>query len=470
MKKLLANILKVSMSNIISLLSGVLMGFIVPKMLGLEGYANYKIYTLYLTYIALLSLGFGDGLYLKFSGLDRDDIDDQQMRYYIQKYNKQLGVLFLIVIVLTITICPNKYRFICLALAVTILTSQTVAVYQNISLLTSRFNEYSSRVILKSFMTSALVVICYVFYKLYKIEISYQLFIIGIIFIDIVLALWYMKVYKSFCFGKVIYKDYDPEYYKLLLLGFPLLLSNMAGTIFLNLDRQFVSILFSKSDYAVYAFAYNMMTLITIMTSAVSLVLFPSLKKVENLEVKKYLEKYMMPFNTVVGVGLCVYFPLCVFIPYFLPKYIAAIEIFRIVLPGLILSTTVSVILINFYKLENKIKIYFSMTIISMVISVISNYLAYKIFKSYQAISWASIFSIFVWYTLCVIYFIKKYKVSYIKNTLYIFIVGLGFYVVTGYIQNPFMGLGIYLIYIIFISSFFYISYIKSLTKKMFYR
>ena len=70
MGKFLKNIMKVSMSNIMSLLSGILVGFIVPKMMGMEGYANYKIYTLYLTYIALLSLGLGDGIYLKFSGVN----------------------------------------------------------------------------------------------------------------------------------------------------------------------------------------------------------------------------------------------------------------------------------------------------------------------------------------------------------------------------------------------------------------
>lgn len=40
MYKFMRNIFKVLFSNIISLLSGVLVGFLVPKMMGLVGYAN----------------------------------------------------------------------------------------------------------------------------------------------------------------------------------------------------------------------------------------------------------------------------------------------------------------------------------------------------------------------------------------------------------------------------------------------
>lgn len=254
MKKFLINILKVSFSNVLSLLSGVLVGFAVPKMLGLVGYANFKIYTLYLTYIALLSLGLGDGLYLRFSGMDRDELDINQIRYYLHKYYKQLFIFAFAALVLTILFAPNDYKFIFIALSLTIISSQIIAVHQNISIITSRFNEYSIRVIAKAILTILLVSILIIQYKHFGEEIYYQEYIIGVVIIDYILAVWYIYTYREFSFGITNYSaTQNNRYSDLLLLGFPLLVSNMAGSIFLNLDRQFVSILFIKEDYAIYA-------------------------------------------------------------------------------------------------------------------------------------------------------------------------------------------------------------------------
>lgn len=457
MKKFLINILKVSFSNVLSLLSGVLVGFAVPKMLGLVGYANFKIYTLYLTYIALLSLGLGDGLYLRFSGMDRDELDINQIRYYLHKYYKQLFIFAFAALVLTILFAPNDYKFIFIALSLTIISSQIIAVHQNISIITSRFNEYSIRVIAKAILTILLVSILIIQYKHFGEEIYYQEYIIGVVIIDYILAVWYIYTYREFSFGITNYSaTQNNRYSDLLLLGFPLLVSNMAGSIFLNLDRQFVSILFIKEDYAIYAFAYNMLTLITVMTSAVSLVLFPALKKMKTIDVGKTISTYLGPFNMVVSFFLIIYFPLCGFIPFFLPKYIGSIAVFRVVLPGLVISTSVSAVLINFYKLEGEVKKYFVITLISIAFSAILNYCAYYFFGTYISISWASIISLSVWYFLSIWYFKKKYSIKIAKNAGYIMAIGTSFYIITMLISNIITGFCIYLVIYSGISLLFY--------------
>lgn len=439
MFKLLRNIINVSLSNILSLFSGVLVGFLVPKMLSMEGYANYKIYTLYLTYLPILSLGFCDGLYLKYSGLDKKELDKSIIHAYLKKYYIQLGILCGIACLLVIFWVPVDYKMISICLAIAILTSQITCVHQNISLLTSSFNEYSVRVITNAILRIILVLSLFSMYKLCNNEIPYQLFIGGIILIDFILMIWYIYTYRDINFfnkKRNISIENSEKYSHLLLIGFPLLISNMAGSIFMGLDRQFVSFLFEKEQYAIYAFAYNLLTLITTLTSAVSVVLFPSLRKITNIDISASLNKLLPLFNVAIAGGLIVYFPLCWFIPVFLPKYFGSLEILRIILPGLILSSSVSVILINFYKLENKIVVYFWITIISIIISILSNYIAFKVFHTYLAISWASILSILVWYLCTMLYFKHLYNFKLAKNVIYISLIGLFFYIVTGFIQN----------------------------------
>ena len=49
-KKIGKNIIKVAVSNLFTILAGVLVGFIIPKMMGTTDYGYYKIFTLYIFY------------------------------------------------------------------------------------------------------------------------------------------------------------------------------------------------------------------------------------------------------------------------------------------------------------------------------------------------------------------------------------------------------------------------------------
>lgn len=445
MNRFLGNIIKTFSSNVVSLLTGILVGFFIPKMMGIIGYANYKIYTLYLTYLALTSLGLGDGLYLRYAGKEKENIDKETIRYYTQRYYIQILGFFLLGIVATFLFIPLEYRFIAVALCFTILSSQTVGLHQNFSMLTSRFGEYSKRIVIKSAFTALFVIGLYVYYQITGEDVRYEIYIIGVLVIEYALAIWYIFTYKDFNFGKVKIQYNQDRYYRILLVGFPLLLSNMAGSIFMNLDRQFVSILFPKEIYGMYAFAYNMFTLVTTMTSAVSLVLFPSMRRIENFDVKEYMQKYLSLFSIVVVFCMVVYYPLSVIVTLFLDKYIASIEILRIILPGLVLSSCVTVIFLNFYKMENKVKQYFIKTMVSIAVSAGMNYLAWVIFHDYKAISWASIISLMFWYGLTIEYFVRVYKVRIIRNSMYVLTMFLTFYTLTYFIHNPYIGTLVYL-------------------------
>lgn len=81
-------------------------------------------------------------------------------------------------------------------------------------------------------------------------------------------------------------RDTLPEIVHLIQIGFPLLFANLCSTLILTLDRQFVNVLFDNATYAVYAFAYNMLSLVTVATSAISTVLYPTLKRVDLESIK----------------------------------------------------------------------------------------------------------------------------------------------------------------------------------------
>ena len=82
------SILKVASSNLIYLLSSILVGFLLPKIIGVTNYGYYKTFTLYATYIGLFQIGIVDGIYLKYGGKTYDELDKSTFNFYSKFFVK----------------------------------------------------------------------------------------------------------------------------------------------------------------------------------------------------------------------------------------------------------------------------------------------------------------------------------------------------------------------------------------------
>ena len=103
-KKFLKNIIIVLISNIISVISGVLIGFLIPKMMGVSEYGYYKTFTLYSSYIGILHFGFTDGIYLKFAGKKYEELDKEKFRTYTK-------FLFIMEAIITVLVMAGSFIF-----------------------------------------------------------------------------------------------------------------------------------------------------------------------------------------------------------------------------------------------------------------------------------------------------------------------------------------------------------------------
>ena len=71
---------------------------------------------------------------------------------------------------------------------------------------------------------------------------------------------------------------------------------------------------------------------------------------------------------------------------------------------------------------------FFIFSAITLAISIGLNFAAYYIFKTTEAISWASIITLIIYYFLTLIPLIVKMKVKWIKNTIYVGLMIATFY------------------------------------------
>ena len=67
----------VILSQIMSLIANIVKTLIIPIIIiDMKVYAYWQIYLFYLSYVLLISLGFNDGIYLKYTGVQEQTIKD----------------------------------------------------------------------------------------------------------------------------------------------------------------------------------------------------------------------------------------------------------------------------------------------------------------------------------------------------------------------------------------------------------
>lgn len=465
------NIIKVASSNILLLVSGILTGFLLPKIMGLQDYGYYKTFTLYIAYSSIFRFGIIDGIYLRYGGVSYENLEISKFRYYTRFLMSLELLVSLILVILSVFLLKGELRFIFILVSIYIWTFNLTSYYQTISQITKRFAELSSRNTLQSLFTCiALGILCLIYYNT-KTEINYRYYIIIYSSIQLVLTLWYSSTYRNISFGAINQNDFKiKDIYSLVQIGIPLLISNLCSTLLLNVDRQFVNSAFDTETYAKYAFAYNLLTLVTVCTSAISTVIYPILKRSSTDSMKNNYTNLIAIMLIFVFLCISSYFPLCSFINYFLPKYIESLSIFKIIFPGLAFTSTITVIMHNYYKTLGKNILFMYISICILILSIIGNYTAYKIWETPESISIVSVAIMFVWYIITDHLFVKIYQYAWWKIYSYIIAIFINFYIFSNLPTNYLISMTGYLSSLVLLTLLFFYdernSILNLITKK----
>lgn len=443
-KKFIKDIIRVSISNIIKLMSGVLVGLLLPKIIGVTDYGFYKTYTLYIHYVGLFHFGISDGIYLLYGDKYFDQLDRGKFRFYSRLFICIEAVLSLILICVSWSFLYGENRFIFSCVAAYLLANNVTGYYQMISQITGRFKELSRRNVLQSTLISITVLAMYVLHRFTSMSFTYRPYTAIYTIMIALLAVWYLYTYREITFGdSVCIKDNWRDIIHFIKIGFPLTVANLCSTLVLSLDRQFVNVLFDTDTYAVYAFAYNMLALVTTAVSAISTVLYPRLKRASAQTLTENYSELVGTIASIVSVSLSIYFPLFLFVNWFLPKYSESLPIFRIIFPGLIISSVITIIMHNYYKVIGINNKFFIKSLCTLIVSGVANYIAYKAFGNTASISIASIITMMFWYLCVEYYFVRKYNVKWKRNLIYILIIMILFYSITA-LDNKIFALVLY--------------------------
>lgn len=452
-KQDLLNIFKVVFSNFSLLGAGIVTSFVLPAFLSMEDFGYYKIFNLYVTYIIILQFGIVENLYMKYGGKNFEDVDKKEFSSCFSSLFYLEILVGFILILISLIFFKGDNRFIGIALAINVIIVNLTNLYQYLSQAIQRFSELSARNVAKAVLTIASIFIIFFISKNKSSIANYEIVVIITVAINFILLLWYMYTYRGlFVVSKPAAKN---AVFAMIKNGFPLCLANIISTLILNISRQIVSLFFSTTDYAIYSFAYSLLTLISTVVASVAVVMFSMFKKQDR---DALLDKYSINVKIVsvlMAFAATVFFPLHWFVNLVLPEYSASLEIFRIVIPGLIFSSSITVVMHNYFKtLEQNTK-FFIISVITLGVSVVSGVAAYYIFGTMEAVSWISVGVMLIWYVLSEGYLKKSYNISSGKNLIFLIVMSIIFYAVS-LMSLWYLAMFIYLVASVLVTLVFY--------------
>ncbi len=153
--------------------------------------------------------------------------------------------------------------------------------------------------------------------------------------------------------------------------------------------------------------------------------------------------------------SLIIYYPMNIFISFYLPNYFDSMKFVQILFPGVGVTSCLTLITSNYFMVFGKSRIYTEIGVEILLLSTLLNGGAYYLFKTPFAIAAMSLVVLLIWYFITERYLGKNYSVKWVRNYFYLLLMLISF-LLSVQIKSIFVSLFVYvLIYLCLTFAFF---------------
>ena len=367
------NVLLSVTAQAISLMVSVIINLIVPKFISEQQYSYWQMYVLYVGYVGVLHFGLLDGLVLRNSQYDYDELNKKMM---VSQFRMLLSIISFFAIVLVFissTFFEEDYKYVAYLVSVGIITKNLVT-YASYSLqMTNRINKYVILSIVQRVSFGIITVIL----LLSKIK-DFKWYCLAEIIGDTIAVLIGIIFGKEIFFGQSDpLRESFSEFIKNLSSGFMLMIANWASTLLAGGAKMIIQWHWDDITFGKVSFAFSLTSLFLTFVNAISIVLFPTLKRLNAQQLPSLYIKIRNAISPIFFGIMISYFPGCWILGKWLPAYGPSLKYLGILLPMIVFSSKVSLLTNNYLKAYRKEK---KMLMIN-VCSVITGFVLYMFFS-----------------------------------------------------------------------------------------
>ena len=377
----------VLLSQLLTLLLGSLKAFLIPGFLGIEDFAYWQIYVFYVAYVGLFTLGFNDGIYLRFGGKEYAALPLPEVRASLRWYGVLLGVLTALLLGACLQEGDPRKRMVLVFVVLNISIMGMQAVFSFALQATGRLQRYS----LLNMVDKTLFIFC----LLAAFAIGRQSFIyfVAVEFAAKVVALGMMFIScRELVIGASAgWKSGWLEFMKNVNAGSKLMFANLSGMFVLGAGRIVIEYFGNLESYAFYAFGVSMTNLVLVATTALSIVIYPTLKRLPVGSYGQYYNKSnrsLFLFNVLM---LGAYFPIVGAMYVWLPAYLPAVPYLNMLFVVAALQSKMQLLNNSYYKVLRLEAAMLRANLASLAIVIILSFSFYAVAGTVMSIAVAAV-------------------------------------------------------------------------------
>ncbi len=422
--------LQVLGGNIVFFLFGVANSFILPKFLSIDSYANIKTIMFYLSYSGIFSLGYIEGMFIKYGGYTLYDVQKKGFGNNIKTFFDFQIVLALFVTVI-IFFC-GKVELLIIPLAVFAINISNY--FKNFSVSTGEYKLYSSIISFEKIVIFSLNIILIFVFK----RDNYLFFIIAMISVILIeIIIFHLYINKAINYihsAKFSFKEIINN----VKTGISLMLGNIVSALFLGIDRWFVKILMTNIDFALYSFAVSLEQIINIFSAPITTTLYNYLCKEDNRDKLKSIKEMITLFAFFI---ISAFFPVKFIIGKFISNYNESVDIIIILFLSQAISIIINGIYVNLYKAKKMQNRFLKQTVVMLGISIGLNIVFFLLYPKTISLALGTLATKLIWLFICES---ENNDIRYKGKELMSIIAIMMIFVVSSKFLGPFLGMSVY--------------------------
>ena len=446
-KKFASNIVLSLLAQIVTLAVNFVMGLIVPKYISDYSYAYWQLYVMYASYVGILHFGLLDGLVLRYGAYDYGELDKKRIRSQFTFLLIITSTAAIILSGISIGVMQNAERTVFLLVAVGIVL-RNISTYNSYTFqITNRINQYVVITIVQRVVYGISVVIL----LLLRVEEFYWFCIADMIgdCVGILIGICFNR--GSLYLGRMIpLKEAFSEFRENLSAGILLMLANWSALLLVGSARMIIEWHWGELVFGKVSFAFSLTNIFLTFVTAISVVLFPSLKRIEGEKLPQMYKAIRELISPLLFLALILYFPGSWIVEMWLPNYAVSLEYLAILLPIIIFSSKVSLLTNNYLKVYRKEKSMLIVNLISVAVGFGLFALCAYVFDHLIALLVCVVFVMMLNSVLSEIVVMRVIRVRIVKEFIFEAVLTVGFILIASYLDLlwGFLAyLGLYLVY-----------------------
>lgn len=346
-KKFFKNISVSVFVQIVSLLTSFVVSLVVPKYISILDYSRWQSYVLYSSYVSIFHFGLIDGFVLRYSKYNYEELDHEEVRSQLQVLLAFLTILSIVTVIFATLFFHGTIKILVCLIAVSIVVKNHYFYSSTIFQITYRIDKYSKITI---FQRGAYLV-GVVFLLLVGARAFYW-FCIADIVGDILSGALAIKYNKELTIGKI--KSLKTTLKCMrdnIKFGMVLLFANYSTALIIGSAKMIGQFKWGEVAFGKISFGFSLTNLFLAFITAISVVLFPSLKRIDEKELPQIYFKIRNLSTVIMFLGLALYHPIALIINTWIPEYSESIRYMLYLLPMIVFCSRTNLLTNNYLKI-----------------------------------------------------------------------------------------------------------------------